>query len=789
MFGYNNLFAEKCFRATDTTIYQTPTIEVDELKGMPKVIPVTFETVKREAITQRYRVESLPVFLNGNTSINAYTESGSFIGYSYFTIRGFDQRRISIMINGIPQNDAEEHQVYWNELADITSSLENIQVQRGMSTALYGFSEIGGVINLQTIDYFKNRFISASGGYGSFNSKRLSLEYSSGLTKSGFGVYGKVSRINTDGYRYDSWADQWSYFLGIGKLLGKKSVIKFNAYGSPSESHLTYLGVSKYYLAGTITGDRDFDRRYNPLSNPDDREKYFQPHFELTLNLQPSENFFISNTFNYIRRDENFYRYFLTSGGYDFSDFRLNYFYAQDTTSYKPNCYLRNWAGKIIYENGKGYRVVQSDMKVKSVNNGNDFGWFPKVHLKHFSDIGNLIIGGEVRIHNSEHSGEIVQADALPPGTPDNYRYYSYNGDKKTYSVYINEFTNIEKKISGMVGIQFTHHRYSVENNVAGYNFDLTHDLLNYRAGLNYNISDNFRGFLNISVARREPRLSDIYDGSFVKSAPNFRNIDSVNGTYSDPLINYEELKDYELGFAYSRYPLKANINFYWMNYRNEIVGSGQLNSFGNPIAANAGESIHRGMELEFEYDLLTKLFETALEKNRVLTLSGNLTWSENYYKSYIALKSMDEQGNIILNADYSGNKILLNPQLIGNLSLSFYYGKGFNAYVNFQYIGKQYLDNTENEKNNPDARKWWGYIDKVADAYTVLNAGISANIFYLFPSTKLVNLLRSLEVSARINNLLNYMYEPTGGIDNKGAPVWIPAAKRNVFFNVKAVF
>ncbi len=772
----------------DTTLYKTPIIEVDEFKGLVKVVPITLETVKRDIIGKRYVMQSLPVFLNGSTSINAYSESGSLIGYSYFTIRGFDQRRLSIMINGIPQNDAEEHQVYWNELSDITSSLENIQVQRGMSTALYGSSEIGGVINLQTIDYFKNRFLSLSAGYGAYNSRRYSLEYSSGLTKSGFGIYGKLSRTTTDGYRNQSWADQWSYFLSAGKLLGKNSVIKLNAYGSPVRNHLTYYGISKYYLAGKVTGDKYEDRRYNPLANPDETDDYFQPHFELMFNLQATKNLFFSNTFNYTRRDGNYTQYYLTSRGFDFSDFRLNHFYSQDTVSYKPNCYLRDWAGRIIYETGKGYRVVQSDIKAKSVTEGNDFGWYPKIHYKHFDDIGNLVIGGEFRYHSSEHSGEIMQADALPPGTPDNFRYYFYNGKKNTYSVYINEFTNIEKKLSGMVGIQLTKHRYSIDNNMSPYNFRVDYELLNYRIGLNYNFNDNFRGFANVSTARREPRLSEIYDGSYVKSAPNFQIIDTVNGIYSNPLIDYEELKDFELGFGYRGNYLKANLNFYWMNYRNEIVANGRLNNFGNPITSNAGESVHRGVEMEFEYDLLEHFNKTAMEKNPALTLNGNLTWSENYYKTYIAQEGIDELGNIIYGADYSGNKILLNPQIITNLSLNFNY-RGLNTYVTMQYIGKQYLDNTENEKKNPEARNIWSYMDKIIKPYIVFNAGVTLDIVSFFNSYKLSRYVKSFEASLRISNIFNSLYEPTGGIDFNGTPVWIPAAERNVFFNLKAVF
>lgn len=776
---------------TDTTVYKTPVIEVDALKGNIKIVPVTFEIVKRETIEKKYWMQELPMFLNGSTNINAYSESGASIGNSYFTIRGFDQRRISIMINGIPQNDAEEHQVYWSELSDLTSSLENIQVQRGISTALFGSSEIGGVINLQTIDYFKNKFLNLNAGYGAYKSSRISLEYSSGSTKSGFGFYGKLSKTNSDGYRNLSWSDQWSYFLSAGKFIGQNSMIKLNIYGSPVKNHLAYNGITKDYLEGKVTGNRSTDRKYNPLEYADETEDFFQPHFELIYNLQATKNLFISNTINYFRREGNYINYYSADKGYDFSDFRLKYFYTQDTVTYKPYCYFRNYEGKIVFEwgPGKGYRVVRTDAIVKSISNGNDFGWYPKIHLKHSGDIGNLLIGGEFRLHNSEHSGEIIYADALPPGTAENYKYYFYNGKKNTFSVYLNEFTNIEKKLSGMIGIQLTYHKYTIDNIAyTPYNFEVDYKFLNSRAGLNYNFNEQFRVFLNVSVGRREPRLSDIYDGSDVKAAPNFLNIDTVNKIYSHPLIEYEDLRDYEFGFGYTGNLLKANLNLYWMDYKNEIVSNGQLNDLGKPVTSNAGESVHRGIELEFEYYLFEKINNRISGKNANFSISGNLSLSDNYFKTFLEKKGIDTLG-IIYGADYSGNRILLNPSIIGNLSLNFSYGAGIYAYLNMQYIGKQYLDNSENEKKNPEVKLVPGYVDKIIEPYTVFNAGISINFVSFIKSGLLNKYFKYLEASLKLNNIFDNFYETTGGINYEGAPVWIPAAERNIFLNLKAGF
>jgi len=616
------------------------------------------------------------------------------------------------------------------------------------------------------------------------------MEYSSGLTKSGFGFYGKFSKTKTNGYRNLSWSDHWSYFLSAGKILGENSVIKLNVYGSPIKNHLAYKGITKKYLDGKVTGDRLADRRYNPLEYPNETDNYTRPHYELIYNVQAAKNLFISNTFNYIRGEGYYTTNYTVDKGYDFSYYHLPIFYTSDTTLFNPKYYHRNYRNRIDSVAGKGYQVVRSDMVVNLHTNNNDYGWYPKIQWKHSGDKGSLLFGGEILLHKSEHYGEIAFANTLPPGTPDNYRFYSYNGKKTTASVYLNDFTNLNKNLSGMIGVQFTYHKYSIENDAfKPYNFDVKYNFLTSRIGFNYNFTDNLRAFLSVSIARREPRLTDLYDGDNPYSKPSFINIDTVNRVYSDPLVNYEELTDYEFGAGYSSNLLKANLNFYWMDYKNEIVSNGQLDNIGQPIYWNAGKSVHRGIEFEFEYNLLAHIFNRVKYRYPVLTLSGNLGLSENYFVNYIEKKGLDTLGNIIYGGDYSGNRILLNPQIIGNLSLSFNSDFGFGAYFTMQYIGKQYLDNSENERKNPEVTKIAGYVDKIINPYTVFNAGVSLDFVPLMKSKQLNKYFKSLEASLKINNVFNRLYETYGGIDLSGTPNWIPAADRNIFLNLKVGF
>jgi len=758
----------------DSTDYKTETIDIDALKSFERFTPVTFENIERDAIEQKFTMQDLPEFLNGAVSINSYSESGSSVGYSYLTLRGFDQRRISILINGIPQNDPEDHQVYWVDVSDITASADNIQIQRGIGTSLYGSSSIGGVINVQTIDYFKRKFMNISGGYGSFNSKRFSAEYSSGLMKNGYAVYGKYTRIKTNGYRDLSWSDHWSFFLSAGKIIGKNSVLKFNIYGSPIKNHLAYLGIDKAYLDGKVTGDIYADRKYNYLTYPDETDNYFQPHYEAVFNQQLSKNIFLSNTFSYIRGQGYFNTFFPVYYGYDFDYFRLNPFYVSDTTTFNPAYYRRNEDGTFFYEKGKGYEIVRSDIVSKLTVNNNSYGWFPKLQISHSKNKGNLVIGGELRFHNSEHFGEVIFGEALPQGTQPNHQYYFYNGGKRTYSVFANELYEFTGKLTAMLGLQYVYHRYNISNDkFKPYDFSLSYNFFTPRAGVNYNFSEKFNAYLNFSIARREPRHKDIYDGENPYSKPNFRYVDAENGIYDDPLVNPETMMDYEAGVSFKSHLADAGLNFYLMDFKDELVSNGQLDNVGQPIVGNAGRSKHIGIEFDFS----VRPFENGYFKN--FSLTGNLTLSDNYFTDYREVVGADSSGNVIYGNDYSGNQILLSPNAIGNLNLN-YTDESFNAFVSLRHVSKQYLDNSENERKNPDARNQSGYADKYIDPYTVIDAGLSYNFANLFNK----KYFRKIELRVNADNIFDALYETSGSI-SFGTPYWIPAATRNLYAEI----
>ncbi|MEO6695166.1 MAG: TonB-dependent receptor [Ignavibacteria bacterium] len=767
----------------DSVLIKTETIEVDALKGFARFTPITFENISREEVEKKYWMQDLPVFLNGNTSVNSYSESGASVGYSYLSLRGFDQKRISISVNGIPQNDPEDHQVYWVDISDLTASVEDIQLQRGIGTALYGSSSIGGAVNVKTINFFNRKFLTLSGAAGDFNSKRYSVEYSSGLLKNGYGFYGKFTNLKSDGYRDLSWSDHWGYFLSAGKIIGKNSMLKFNLYGSPIKNHLAYLGVNKEYLDGKISGNKLVDRKYNYLTYADETDNYFQPHYELLYDQQISKNVFISNSLSYTRGEGYFNTFFPVYYGYEFDYFRLNSFFVSDSTTYDPQYYRRNPDGTFYFEKGKGFEIVRSDIVTKLTVNNNTYGWFPKIKITHNNGKGILVTGGEIRYHKSEHSGEVTFGSALPPGTQPIHQFYFYNGGKRTYSFFANEIYSVSGKLNAMLGIQYVYHRYNLTNDkFKPYDFNVDYNFLTPRAGLNYNFNDRINMYANFSIAKREPRLKDIYNGEDPNSKPNFRILDPSKGIYEDPLLQPEVMHDYEAGVGYNKNNFNAELNFYYMNFNNEIVNNGQLDNVGQSIVGNAAKSVHRGLELEIKFKPANNNYL------KDFSISGNLNLSENYFEDYKEISGLDSSGNIIYGNDYSGNKIILNPELIGNFSLNYFPDYGLNAYVAIQYIGKQYLDNSQNERKNPNRKNEPGYIDKIINPYTVVNAGLSLNLVSILNKKKPVGIFQSAEINFKANNIFNILYETTGNISD-GIPYWIPAATRNFYGELKIGF
>jgi iron complex outermembrane receptor protein len=740
--------------ALQFSLYQRA-IEVADIvvTGAPareRETPVAFSNVGRDEIAKRYTLQDIPMLLNELPGVYSYSETGADIGYTYLQIRGFSQDRIGVMLNGIPLNDPESHQVYWVDLADFGENVENIQVQRGVGSSLYGASAIGGSVNVITHNFSDKRSISFKTGYGSYNTKKISVGFSSGLVDNKYAVYGRYSKLLSDGYRDQAWANLWSYFLGAVRF-DSRMTTKINVYGGPELTHLTYDGIPRNYLDGKITGNKEKDRKYNPMTDPNDVDDTFQPHYELLNEIKISENIHFNNALFYTSA-KGYYRNYKTRRS--LFDYKLNAFSTLDPLPYSAFATFKG-------PDTAGYYTLNStDLVRRRWIDNYQWGVIPRLEVKHTN--GALTVGAEIRNHSGYHWGEVIWVPVPIPGLIPDYRYYDYRVRKNSYTVFFHENYTPLPQLNIIADLQYMYHLYKFDkdrrNNIK---FDIDYNFLTPRLGINYNASDKINVFGNFSIAQREPIFRSIYDAQDPYSKPLF-----YRGNYKDPLVKPEKMCDYEAGAGFTAANGEAKLNFYYMDFRNELVPyGGQVDEDGVAIDGNAKKSYHTGIELSAVYRLLPEL-----------TLQGNAAISRNrfvHHTEYANDWSTYPPGIIVNN--YDGNRIGGFPETIINGAVvveKF----GFSGRLHLQYIGKQYLDNSENERKIPALRTVSGYVDKTINAYTVCNARIG----YTLHSLKGFN---GAEIGLSMNNIFNTEYEATGYLDT-GTPLWIPGPKRSYFLN-----
>jgi len=233
-----------------------PLVTVVATRARQRLSPVTFSDIDKQRLQAEYTTQDIPEMLADLPSTSFYSESGNGTGYNYLSIRGFDQRRISVLINGVPQNDPEDQNTYWVDFPDLLANVQSIQVQRGAGSAFYGPAAIGGSINIITNYFSPQRLLKAQFGYGSYNTKKMSFSYNSGLFANHFVLFGRLSNIKTDGYREGAWINFWNYFLGAAYYDSRQN-LRLHFYGGPIEDGLVYNGLPKF------VNDNDVLRRKN----------------------------------------------------------------------------------------------------------------------------------------------------------------------------------------------------------------------------------------------------------------------------------------------------------------------------------------------------------------------------------------------------------------------------------------------------------------------------------------------------------------------------------------------
>jgi len=435
-----------CVFRLSEEIIPAQTVFVEATIGKKGITPLAFDQIKRAEIEKTYTVYDIPKYLSELPSTTFFSESGTGIGYNYLSIRGFDQRRISVAINGIPQNDPEDHNVYWLDFPDLLSNTELIQVQRGAGSGVFGYPAIGGSINIITSSFTNKPMINLSVSYGDYVTRKYSAAYSSGLIDNKYSIYAKLGQILSSGYKQQSWVNFKSYFLSAVRF-DKKFTTQINFYGGPISDGLAYTGVAKFAVKDKNLRQANYSYweadssgyTYTLQRRPEEIENFSQPHFELLNDWQISDKLKMNSALFLILGDG----YFDYDGSWAIPE-------------YGYDDYFR------LKQNGFDTSYIPTNALIHAQVENTQYGWIPRFSLEHTN--GTLFFGAELRKHHSNHWGSIGYAENLPPRVTPEYKYYSYEGAKNIYSLFVNESYRVNENWNLMGEIQLAYHEYRLYN-------------------------------------------------------------------------------------------------------------------------------------------------------------------------------------------------------------------------------------------------------------------------------------------------------------------------------------
>ncbi len=673
------------------------------------VTPVAFDNLSRQEIERDYTVGEFPLLLSSTPNLHAFSDGGASLGYSYMKIRGFDDKRITTYINGVPLNDPEDQATYFVDLPDFAANVTDIQVQRGVGNSLYGDASFGGSVNIVTSGFSRERKTALSFGYGEYTSGghsvsdvyKQSLEYSTGLIGGRWAFSGRFSKQKTGGYRYNSWYHGWSYYFSIARL-DPNMWTELYVYGGPMKMHLAYSGASREAIAQ--------DRRVNPWHTySNETDNFNQPHYHLHNIYRINEHTTLSNTLYYIR-GKGFYEQF--KGARSFYEYNLD---TSLTGGHESGDLVRQqWVEK------------------------NQYGWNPRLDIDH--ERGRHSLGGSFYYFESDHWGQVVWAQHLTGVFDPQHYYYQYFGKKWVGSLWLQEDYDLTNRLSVLATAQMRYQRYSFDQvrmgAFKGYDYNVDWLFFSPRVGFNYDFSSGWTMFTSFALSSRTPTDAAIYDANDPFIMPSLE-IESVSLTasgdsviqFGDPTASSERVYNFELGGQYRHSKYTFGINGFWMEFRDEIIPYGGINeNNGLVITVNADRSVHAGLE-----------FTGAVKPSDEIKLEGNFAYNYNRVKEY--QKEVDG-----LPVDFKDKTIVGFPDYLGNLIVA-YDARPLQITLRSHYVGRQYME-------------LYNLEDLSIDPYWTS----SVSVGYTFGD--LLDFGR-LTIQGRVDNLFDRKHEVSGYGDN----------------------
>lgn len=528
--------------------------------------PITFTNVSKTQIAPRNLGQDIPILLNYLPSVVTTTDAGAGIGYTYMRVRGSDGSRINVTLNGVPFNDSESQGTFFVNLPDFASSLESIQLQRGVGTSTSGPGAFGASLNLQTKAAQQNSYAEIANSIGSFGTKKHTLAFGTGLHNN-FEMNARISKITSDGFIDRASSDLFGYYFDANYIT-KSTIIKAIAFGGKEKTYQAWNGledeeklknVRTYNSAGQYTDEFGNTKFYD-----DETDNYWQNHFQLHWNEKLSSKWQSNIALHYTLGKGYFEQY---REDENFSDYLLPNFNGNTATDLVRKRWLDNaFFGSTFSLN---YKTATTD----------------------------FIIGGAANKYQGKHFGEVVWTQYY---IPNSNKYYDNFGNKNDVNFYSKASQQIGK-FNVFADLQYRMVFYKA-NSIKFNDVNDTFRFFNPKAGITYTLNTASSIYGYFGIANKEPRRDDYESGS----------------------IKPERLQDFELGYKFKNNKAVVNINAFYMIYKNQLVATGALNDVGSPIFENSGKSYRAGLEIESSLQIATKLI---LQPNITLSTNKNVNF------------------------------------------------------------------------------------------------------------------------------------------------------------------
>ena len=640
----------------------------------PEKSPTTFKNVSKNEIRDVNLGQDLPFLIETTPSTVITSDAGAGIGYTSIRIRGTDMTRINVTINGIPLNDPESHGVFWVDMPDFASSIDNIQIQRGVGTSTNGAAAFGASINIQTLKLNPEPYAEINSSAGSFNTFKNNLTFGTGLIKGKFSFDGRVSKITSDGYIDRAFSDLKSFFVS-GAYYGEKSILKLNVFSGKEKTYQAWMGVPKDSLKT--------NRTYNPYTYDNETDNYQQDHYQLIYSKEINKNLLLNAALHYTH-GEGYYEQYKENR--KFKDYLLDTLFIGGDTISRTNLVQQKWLDNDFY--GFTYSL---NYKKKNTD---------------------LIIGGAWNKYKGDHFGKVIWAQFASNGSI-NHQWYYNTGEKTDFNIFGKINYNLNNKFNLYGDVQYRRIYYSIDGDHDDLR-DITQEhkfnFLNPKAGLYFDINENHSTYFSFAVSNREPSRSDYRDSD------------------EDHTPTGEILYDYEIGYNFKSLNFAVDANIYYMNYKDQLILTGEINNVGDPIMTNVPESYRAGIELAVSAKILQNL-----------KWDVNATFSRNKIKNFTAYIDNWSPPYKQITEDSGETDLSFSPDIIAGSIISYKPINNLNISFISKYVSRQYIDNTSNKYRS-------------LDPYFVNNLIIN----YSF-KTKFI---KEIGFQLMINNIFNEEYE-----------------------------